>query len=51
MNNNVTITVAIEEGSDFGCVIDYGDEIMEVMPEKKTDYYEKGPVWDFSGFR
>ena len=51
MNDNVTITVGIAEGSDFGCVVEFGDESMEFLKETKTDYYENGPVWDFTSFR
>lgn len=43
IRDNVSLAVEIEEGSDFQCMIDFGDSTQKILDLKKTNYYEDGP--------
>jgi len=45
------IKLFLEQGSDFECTIDYGNDIVDSISKQNSDYYTKEPRWSASKFQ
>ena len=46
-----TLKLLLQQGSDFDCIIDYGNGNKDAISNQKTEYYTNEPRWSHRGFK